>query len=176
MGNLRLFSLALGLVIIVAASGAYFYLQQIRNTPSGATSYCQNLIASASSATNTERVAVNVLMNYGNGTVRWYNYTNAPSNWNLYDLTLYVADCNVDATFYGPPLNEHFVKAINGLRAAGQYSWSIWTYCQGPSVWVYSSVGADQVVLKSGEILAWAYQSSSSQPPIPGARTASSCS
>ena len=174
MVNLRLFSLVLGLVIIVAASGVYYYLQQVHNSPSGSASYCQNLIASISSGKSSNTLAVNVLMNYGNGTMRWYNYTNAPPNWNFYDLTLYVANCNVDA-FYSPLLNEHFVRAIDGLRMEGQYSWSIWTYCQGQSAWVYSNVGADEVVLKNGEILAWAYQASSSQPPIPGARTASSC-
>jgi hypothetical protein len=125
-------------------------------------------------------IAANVLISYGNGTMKWYNETAVPSRWNAYALTMYLAKCNVEARFYGPPLNEHFVTAINGVSNQGSFSWSIWKFCYKANAWAYSQVGIDLISLANGETLAWTYEASSSngnpQPPIPNAKTVSSCS
>jgi hypothetical protein len=95
-------------------------------------------------------IAANVLISYGNGTMQWYNETAVPSSWNAYALTMYLAKCNVQAKFYGPPLNEHFVTAINGVSNQGSFSWSIWMFCQHAIAWEYSQVGVDLIALANG--------------------------
>jgi hypothetical protein len=125
-------------------------------------------------------IAANVLISYGNGTMKWYNETDVPSSWNAYALTLYLTKCSVQSRFYGPPLNEHFVTAINGVSNEGGFSWSIWIFCQSANAWTYSQVGIDLIALANGETLGWAYGASSSggnpQPPITNTKTTSSCS
>jgi hypothetical protein len=125
-------------------------------------------------------IATNVLISYGNGTMQWYNETAVPSSWNAYALTMYLAKCNIQAKFYGPPLNEHFVTAISGVSNQGSFSWSIWMFCQSKNAWAYSQIGIDLISLSNGQTLAWTYGPSSSssnpQPPIPNAQTVNSCS
>ncbi len=125
-------------------------------------------------------VAVSTLINYGNETVSWYNRTSVPADWNFYDLTLYLANCNVKAQFYGPPLNEHFITGINEVRNAGEFYWTLWVYCAGSKAWTVSQVGADLIRLQNGQVLAWYYQNTSGgeaswNPPEAGARKVVTC-
>lgn len=132
------------------------------------------------SSTTAGTIRTSLLINYGNGTLHWYNQTIVPSNWNAYALTMYVTKCNVQAQFYGPPLNEHFVTGINGKGEHGALSWSLWTFCPSQDAWSYSQVGVDLIHLTNGQVLAWFYQTSSGggvpQPPVPGAKSTSACS
>jgi hypothetical protein len=125
-------------------------------------------------------VAVNLLVNYGNGTAKWYNETIVPASWNAYMLTMYLTRCEVQSVFYGPPLNEHFVTSINGVGNRGGFSWSIWVLCQNTNAWAYSQVGVDLISLADGKTLGWAYgalsSSSNPPPPIRSAKTVSTCS
>jgi hypothetical protein len=166
------------LMIASAQVGAYYYLERsINGTISSSSVVCNYL---TSGPTGASMIAANVLISYGNGTIQWYNETAIPSSWNAYALTMYLAKCNVQAKFYGSPLNEHFVTAINGVGNQGSQSWSIWVFCQRANAWAYSQVGIDMIPLSNGQTLAWSYGVSSSssnpQPPIPNARTTSSCS
>jgi hypothetical protein len=137
---------------------------------------CGQSISSAEAAT----IRASLLINYGNGTLHWYNQTVVPSSWNAYALTMYVLKCNVQAQYYGPPLNEHLVEGINGVAASGSLTWSIWGFCPSQNAWSYSQVGADLIHLTNGQVLAWVYETSSSsnvdQPPVPGAKTTTACS
>ena len=123
---------------------------------------------------------MDTLINYGNNSVKWYNETNIPTTWNFYDLTLFIANCNVESQFYGLPYNEHFVTGINGVRNTGRSYWTLWRLCQKEGAWTVSNVGADLISLSNGEALAWAYQVLSSpnptEPPLDGAKTVGSCS
>ncbi len=161
MGSHRRLYLALSLVTLTIVStqilASYYYLQKSSSAP-------------ASSGT----VTVNTLINYGNTTTRWYNESSVPAIWNFYRLTMYITKNNTETKFY-PTLNEHFITAINGVTEQGQLSWAIWTFCQKQDAWIYSQVGADQIQLANGQSLAWAYEAAH-EPPIPGAKTADSCS
>ena len=161
-----------------AQVGAYYYLERFNSGTVANSSVLCNYLTSGSTGVNM--IAANVLISYGNGTMRWYNETAVPSSWNAYALTMYLAKCNVQAKFYGPPLNEHFVTAINGVSNQGSFSWSIWMFCQNKNAWAYSQIGIDLISLMNGQTLAWAYGSSSSsgdpQPPMSNARTVSACS
>ncbi|MBO0887767.1 hypothetical protein J2P12_01560 [Candidatus Bathyarchaeota archaeon] len=162
--------------IALAQLGAYYILERTDAQSKSSTILCGQA-TNYSSGQST--IIVNLLINYGNGTMTWDNQTTVPSSWNAYALTMYVTKCNVEAEYYGPPLNEHFVKSINGLVGEGQLSWSIWTFCQNEDAWSYSHLGADLIQLSNGEILAWVYGPSSStsppSPPVLGAKTVNSC-
>jgi hypothetical protein len=181
MKRSRSLYLALGIVTVVVVSaqlGAYYYLEGSNNgIASSTTAPCSYLSANSS---GVDTVIVNALINYGNGTMTWYNQTIVPSNWNAYALTMYVTKCNIQTVFYGQPYNEHLVTSINGVNQHGTLSWSIWTFCVAQQAWVYSQVGVDLIQLSNGQTLAWSYGSTSSlntsPPPVLGARTVDSCS
>lgn len=153
--------IVLGIAALVVASvqtAAYYYFQKSSHVSESASSL----------------VAVNALINYGNGTVHWYNQT-VPSNWNFYELTLNLTRGNLQAESYPPPLNEHLVLAINGVTNNGTFSWWLWRFCQVTNAWSSSNVGADLIRVSNAQTIAWAYAKSTQQPPVPGAKTTGSC-
>lgn len=159
MGEHRLFYLVLVLVaagIVSAQIGAYFYLQNM------------------SSPTGSTPVPVNTVINYGNGTVKWYNETSVPAHWNFYNLTLYLTRGNIVAPV-NALLNEHFVTGINGVENHAPYFWTLWTFCEKQTAWAQATVGADEIRLGNKTTLAWAYQIPY-RSPIAGAKTVGLCS
>ncbi len=120
-------------------------------------------------------VSVCTLINYGNATVKWYNETSVPANWNFYKLTSNLTGGRIEAQFYGLPLNEHFVTGINGVKNQSPFYWTLWIFCQKQNAWAVSPVGADLIHPGNGETLAWAYEIPY-HTPIPGTRTVDSCS
>jgi hypothetical protein len=153
---------------------AYYYLQKsYGGTTSKTAIKCGSITASNSSGTNT--IAVNTLISYGNGTINWYNRTDIPAGWNFYQLTLATANCNVEASFYGPPLNEHYITGINRVVNHGGTYWTIWTFCPNQDGWAVAPVGADRILLKNGQTLAWAYEVPY-QSPVPGTKQVGACS
>lgn len=159
MGEHRLFYLVLVLVavgIVSAQIGASYYLQKFSNPP-------------RSTLGN-----VNTLINYGNGTMKWYNETSIPASWNFYNLTVYVTRGNIVAPF-DRLLNEHYVTGINGVENHAPYFWTLWTFCEKQSAWTQATIGADQIRLGNNSTLAWAYQIPY-HSPTSGSRTVGLCS
>ena len=159
MGEHRILYLVLVIVavgVVSAQIGAYYYLEQI------------------SSADGSTTGAVNTLINYGNGTLKWYNETRIPANWNFYNLTVYLTGGNVVASFNGL-LDEHYVTGINGKENSSPYFWTLWTFCEKQNAWTQAPVGADKIFLGNNSTLAWAYQIPY-RSPMPGARTIGLCS
>ncbi len=159
MGEHRLFYLVLAFIavgILSAQIGAYYYLQKL-SSPAGPT-----------------LGTVNTLINYGNATMKWYNETNIPANWNFYNLTVYLTRGNIVATF-DTLLNEHYVTGINGVENHAPHFWTLWTFCENQSAWAQATVGADEIRLGNSTTLAWAYQIPY-QSPMPGASTVGLCS
>jgi hypothetical protein len=171
-----MFYLVLGLIavlLVVAQVGAYYYLHtSYGGTLSTSSAQCSS---SNGSSTGTNVVQTNTLINYGNGTVRWYNETNIPATWNFYQLTLHLANGNVEAQCYGPPYNEHYVTGINNVNDRSPFYWTVWIFCQNQNAWSTSPVGVDLIRLSDGQTLAWAYEVPY-HPPLPGARTIAFCS
>lgn len=164
------------LAIAIAQVSAYYYFEKSTNGPSDSSVLCGYLSINSSGETT---ILVNTLVNYGNNTARWYNQTRVPSSWNAYALTMYLTRCNVEATYYGLPLNEHLITSINGVSMYGSFSWNLWTFCQTRNAWTYSAVGSDLVHLADGEIVAWFFETSSPtgipDPPQQGASAVSAC-
>lgn len=150
--------------MIVAVQGSAYYYYQKSN------SVCPS---------PCEGTRVETLINYGNGTSRWLNRSNIPSNWNFYDLTNNIT--NVQATYYGPPTFEHLVTGINGVQSNAQFFWSLWAICEKSNAWIATSVGADAIHFTTYHTLAWYYQTANSQdssnwnPPVSGAAKVTVC-
>jgi hypothetical protein len=151
--------------------GAYYDLQRFFLSSNSAT---QN---TGSHGSNANVIAVNTLLNFGNSTSKWINESRVPIGWNFYNLTLYVANGNIDSTYYGGILNEHYINAIDGVRQDGTSFWHLWQYCNKDLAWSYSNVGADQIRLVDNQTLAWYFDSFSSYgPPVAGSPTVVNCS
>ncbi|MGB9631243.1 MAG: DUF4430 domain-containing protein [Candidatus Methanodesulfokora sp.] len=105
---------------------------------------------------------INLLLDYGNGTRRWYNGTIVPLGSSLLNATMQVASVNYTLGAYGA-----FVNSINGVsndKSKSMY-WMYWVFRNGK--WVLGEVSADNFKLKEGDIVAWFYENCSKWPPEP---------
>lgn len=96
--------------------------------------------------------SVRMLVDYGNGTRRWYNDSAAQPGWNGYVVSLVLLEGNAQATWY-PQYGEHFVTGINGVNQTSSESWFVWEFDNGR--WVPSAMGSDQLRIVNGTVLAW---------------------
>jgi hypothetical protein len=95
---------------------------------------------------------VSMLVDYGNGTARWYNDSATQPGWNAYVATLVLLDGNLQATWY-PQFGEHFVTGVNGVNQTAAKSWFIWDFTGGK--WIPSSSGSDYLPVDNGTTFAW---------------------
>ena len=178
------------IVVVAVQAGAYYYFERIYagSSGDGQGSSAGNHNGSGNggsgnrgSGTGPNYLVVYTLINYGNGTGRWYNRTDVPVGWDFYQLTVFLANGNVVAPYYGYPLNEHYVTGINGVINSAPYYWTLWVFCQNNAAWSVSNVGADLIRLHNNLTLAWYYQIASGdqstwQPPVLGSAKISQCS
>jgi hypothetical protein len=100
-------------------------------------------------------VLLKLCINYGNGTMVWYNGSRIPINTNLLNATMRVA--NVQYTYW-PALEASFVDAINGVSNSPPYYW-MWLYQDvNTTTWTYGPSGADLFIVKSGQVFMWRYE------------------
>jgi hypothetical protein len=109
-------------------------------------------IQSLQSIVSTTTMQVNIGIDYGNGTLTWYNNTYVPIGVNVLNATYLVA--NVTTT---PFSGEPFLTGINGVQQDPQAN-NYWLY----SVWdngTYFSplIGADRQIMGNGGIALWNY-------------------
>jgi hypothetical protein len=95
---------------------------------------------------------VRMLVDFGNGTRRWYNDTAIQPGWNAYLATLVLLRGNVQATWY-PQYGEHLVTGLGGVTETLSRSWFFWDFDGG--AWSLSSSGADQLQGYNGTTIAW---------------------
>ncbi len=109
-------------------------------------------------------VLVNICIDYGNGTVVWYNDTRVPLGATLFNATSEVAVLNYtvwNLPGYGYPDDKAiFIDAINGVwndYQANKY-WQ-WYYWDG-SQWVLGPVGCNHpdATVEDGGIYMWRYE------------------
>jgi len=96
---------------------------------------------------------VRMLLDFGNGTFRWYNDSTAQPGWNGYVTSLVLLNGKVEATWY-PQYGEHFVKGLDGVSQTTSLYWSVWEY--GGGRWTYLQTGADLLQIHNGTTFAWA--------------------
>jgi len=95
---------------------------------------------------------VQILVNFGNGTSRWYNDTRIQPGWNGYVTTLVLLDGEVQADWY-PQYGEHLVTGLGGVSQTSATSWFFWEF--GGSGWSLASTGADGLQMDNGTTVAW---------------------
>jgi hypothetical protein len=137
--------------LLISSSFAAFYLYQYDRAESNANSYLGELKAAGGSSIET----VNTLLDFGNGTQRWYNGTEVHPGWNAYLVTVIVTGGNLNDTWY-PQYGEHLVNGIDGLQNSQSGSWFLWSY-NGTSGWQVAPVGADLMPVGNGSVIAWSY-------------------
>jgi len=104
-------------------------------------------------------IIVNIAIDYGNGTVVWFNSTPLPLGSTVLKALLAVAS-RVEYTYgaWGA-----YVTSIDGvaekiLAANEGYSWLWYIYDAGQGKWVLGPVAADQQVLKDGDTVMWRFE------------------
>jgi len=98
---------------------------------------------------------VNICIDYGNGTIRWYNQTIVPLGCNLLQATRMVAQVN---STYWPAYQASFVDSINGVWNKGAYYWMWYYWDDELKAWKYGDCGADLYILSNGETVRWRYE------------------
>jgi hypothetical protein len=110
-------------------------------------------------------VTVNIGINYGNGTIEWYNGT-VPSGEFLLNATMRVATVEFTnySGFTGPGLPGAFVTSINGVaqNPAANLYWTYWVYNPQTQQYVMGQVGAGSYALTSDQTVQWYYQNTGS--------------
>lgn len=110
------------------------------------------------SKTRKPILSVNVGVNYGNGTVKWYNGTNVLAGETLLNATSYVA--NVKYTVWAG--SGAFVDSIDNLTNTGSYYWLWWMHTSFG--WAQGQVACDRYIVGDDEIYYWYYEDTSAYP------------
>jgi len=110
----------------------------------------------------TVTLTVNSCIDYGNGTINWYNETKMPAGSSLFQLTQKIAEINY--TYYPSMKPGHIlVNSINDKEAytigfSEGWSW-IWHYWDSnEQKWISGPVGCDAWMLKNGGIYKWKFE------------------
>jgi hypothetical protein len=103
-------------------------------------------------------IYVNIGINYGNGTIEWFNGTEARAGDTLLDIIILVAT-TVNYTA-GP--SGAFVNSINGVSYSGSYYWMWWMWTTWG--WFEGQVASDKYMVGDGETLYWYYEDTSIFP------------
>jgi hypothetical protein len=93
-----------------------------------------------------------LLVDFGNGTRKWYNGTTVQPGWDGYVASLVLLNGNIQAAWY-PQYGEHFVTGVDGVSQTGSTSWFVWEFSGG--TWNAASTGADQIRINNGTTIAW---------------------
>jgi hypothetical protein len=94
-------------------------------------------------------ILVNLLIDYGNGTIIWHNNTRLLAGTDLIAATDMVADIEYTESEWGV-----FLNTINGVGGDLGAWWLWYFYLEG---WQMGQVGADQRILHDGDIISWVY-------------------
>jgi hypothetical protein len=114
-------------------------------------------VNSSSTTTTTTNTTVNLLLNYDNGTLVWYNETSVPASWNFFNVTNLVTNGNIGSVFFAS-FGSHFVYSINrvGCPASNIFcdeAWGLWTL--DGICWDLAQVGVDQLLVSQVKTISW---------------------
>ena len=136
--------------MLISSTFAAFYLFQYDRAQNSANAYLSEL----KGVQPTQ--LVDVLLDFGNGTLAWHNDTVVPTGANAYVATVIASRGIVNATYYPPPYAEHLVTGIDNVQNTQDRSWFVWTYDE-TAAWQAAQVGADDLAASNGSIFAWTY-------------------
>ncbi len=93
-----------------------------------------------------------LLVDFGNGTRKWYNETSVQPGWNGYLASLVLLNGNMQGIWY-PQYGEHLVTGVEGVAQGASTSWFVWEFSGG--TWTPSQTGADLIQMNNGTTIAW---------------------
>ena len=105
-------------------------------------------------------IHINLGLNYGNGTIQWFNQTEARSGDTLLDITMTVAEVNYTAYSTGA-----YVNAVNNVENTASEAWTWWTWTSQFG-WNAGPVASDKYIIGDNETAYW-YFGPSTYPPTP---------
>jgi len=94
---------------------------------------------------------VDIMIDYGNGTIVWYNETRIQTGADLMESTGLACDIEYQTSDFGS-----YITKINGVEQDSAHFW-LWNYYE--EGWQMGPVGADQYSLHDGDIVGWTYTS-----------------
>jgi hypothetical protein len=100
--------------------------------------------------------SVHMLVDFGNGTNRWFNDTLVQPGWNGFVATLVLLKGDVQASWYaggGFGAGEHLVTGLDGVSQTTSEYWWVWQFSGGK--WSYLQTGADLMQVLNGTTFAW---------------------
>jgi len=152
------------LVFLILASGVavYFYLDNVE---------AHRRYNSLLSELEGVSLEVNLLIDYGNGSLVWHNKTLLPIGATLLNATLKVSR---SVEYIGSDMGV-FVTGIDGVGTKivkKGYYWLWWRFDKAQGKWVLGETAADRFILQRGDTLAWVYEDTSAYPNVrkPGER------
>ncbi|MHB1908213.1 MAG: hypothetical protein ACYCQJ_04985 [Nitrososphaerales archaeon] len=146
-------AILLAVSVLASTVSAYYYYEYSHEVSVNASNKSElNYLLTKENLT----LSANLLIDYGNGTLHWYNSTIIQPDENMYVGTVVATGGNVNATYY-PQYQEHFVTAINGVAQTSQVTWSNWLFNDTTKSWTVPLVGPDLVVMQNASSYAWTY-------------------
>ena len=107
-------------------------------------------------------IHVNIGVNYGNGTVKWFNQTVARAGDTLLDVT----GLEVSLNYTVWPGSGAFLTSLDNVSNSYPYYWMWWTWT--PFGWVQGQAAMDRFIVGDGETYYWYYEDTSIWPlPTP---------
>ena len=112
----------------------------------------QNTIVNENNSIN-----IDLIINFGNGTVLYFNHTSVPNGFSMYNSTQYIiGEDNIDSTYYSE-FNAYFVNSIFNTASNSNHAWAAWKY-EECCKWQVLDVGSNLYILKNKQTIAWYYQ------------------
>jgi len=105
---------------------------------------------------------VDVLLDYGNGTAKWYENVNVIGVATVFKATKSVATLTYSLWGY-----DIFVDAINGVwnNFTTNYYWLYWYWNSTSGSWNCGPVACNKYFLNNGDVIAWYYETDPWGPP-----------
>jgi len=138
--------LSMGLLcafILASSLAAYYYIEY--------TNYKNLYVETLIELQKYENsIFIDLLIDYGNGTMEWHNRTRVPIGSSLLNATQAIAEVEYTIGTYGV-----FVTKINGVGGESNAYW-LWYFWNGTG-WEWGPVACDAYTLRNGEIISWLY-------------------
>jgi len=103
-------------------------------------------------------ISINIGIDYGNGTIHWYNNTVIPRGTNVLSALILVSKVEYTYAQYGA-----YITSINGIKEKiiskkEGYSWMWYLYNPETGKLEYGPVAADQYILSNNQTILWKYE------------------
>ena len=102
-----------------------------------------------------EAIQINFIINFGNGTVLYYNNTVVSNNASMLEITKNMVNEQMDIQYY-KEFDAYLVNGILGVKGNNEFSWTAWSFscCE----WDSLDVGSNLFYPKEGQTIVWYYQ------------------